>query len=185
MRASQADVLAMFGAPVANGGEQPADGFVGGGTIGVNYQTGRLVLGLEGDFSGSDVDGALNTTVVVPGFPATIALGLTAHMNWYGTARVRVGYSFDRLLVFATGGLAVAQVDGTYIATAPGVGTFTAAASNTHLGWTIGGGVEYALTDRWSAKLDGLYAQLDQRTYANVRFKGDFAVVRAGVNYRF
>jgi outer membrane immunogenic protein len=186
--ANRADVIAMFGAPVANGGEHPASGVVGGGTLGFNYQTGRVVLGVEGDFSASDVHGALNTSVAVPGLPGLVALRLTAHMNWYGTARVRVGYAFDRLLVYATGGLAVAQIDGTYQATVPpagGGGTFTSSASNTHLGWALGAGADYALSNRWSVKLDGLYAQLDSRRYNNVRFKGAFAVVRAGVNYRF
>jgi outer membrane immunogenic protein len=185
--ANQADVIAMFGAPVANGGAHPAEGVVGGGTVGFNYQTGRVVLGVEGDFSASDVHGALKTSVAVPGV-GPVALRLTAHMNWYGTARVRVGYAFDRVLVYATGGLAVAQIDGTYRATVPpgaGGGTFTSAASNTHVGWTLGGGIEYALSKQWSVKLDGLYAQLDTRRYNNVRFNGAFAVVRAGVNYRF
>jgi outer membrane immunogenic protein len=181
VKPNQGDVIGFFGGPAAATGAQPADGFVGGGTVSYNYQTGRWVVGLEGDFSGSTVNGAVNTTIVGVG----TAVRVTGHMDWFATARVRGGYTFGPWLVYATGGLAAAGVHGNYVGTAAGVGTFTAKASNTHLGWTLGAGVEYALSQHWSVKLEGLYAQLDERRYNAVRFSSEFAVVRAGVNYRF
>ncbi|MGO4571773.1 outer membrane protein [Microvirga sp. 2TAF3] len=93
--------------------------------------------------------------------------------DWFGTVRARAGVAFDRALVYATGGFAYGD-------------------ANT--GWTVGGGVEYAFTDNLTAKVEGLYVNLNR---GNDHFvvglpvgvagnkNNEFGVVRAGLNYKF
>ncbi|WP_262271604.1 outer membrane protein, partial [Microvirga yunnanensis] len=76
------------------------------------------------------------------------------------------GVAFDRALIYATGGFAFAD-DAT--------------------GWTVGGGLEYAFTNNLSAKVEGLYVNLDQdnNSIFNIDNDAEFGVVRAGLNFRF
>jgi outer membrane immunogenic protein len=150
-------------------------GGVAGGTAGYNAQFGSWVLGLEGDIDWSDVSGTSN----VPGCP-----GCAVKNNWLGTARGRVGYAFGTFLPYVTGGLAVGDVN----ATAPGF----AGQSSTQAGWAAGGGVEYALSRAWSAKVEYLRTDLGSfncgmncgaTTTDNVNFKEN--LVRGGINLRF
>jgi opacity protein-like surface antigen len=95
--------------------------------------------------------------------------------EWFTTTRVRLGYAMDRVLVYATGGLAVGggfdKSDVTTVATH--VGNLTVAngscwrsdkCTDARWGWVLGGGVEYAVTNSLSAKIEGLYADLGRRT---------------------
>jgi outer membrane immunogenic protein len=87
--------------------------------------------------------------------------------DWFGTVRARAGVAFDRALIYATGGFAFAD-DST--------------------GWTVGGGVEYAFTNNLSAKIEGLYVNLDgddDNFLPGFDNEVDFGVVRAGLNFRF
>ena len=86
-------------------------GFLFGGTLGANFQTGQLVLGLEGDFDWSSVTGSSSVAgCTAIGAPVGAACQ-TKSANWLSTARGRVGYAFDRILVFATGGLALTNLE--------------------------------------------------------------------------
>lgn len=92
-------------------------------------------------------------------------LGNNAFSNnndWFGTVRGRAGVAFDRALVYGTGGFAFADGGN---------------------GWTAGGGVEYAFTNNLSAKVEGLYVNVDRGGVLNT--KDEFGVVRAGLNFRF
>jgi outer membrane immunogenic protein len=110
--------------------------------------------------------GALITTATTTG---TFAQKLP----WFGTVRVRLGFEpADRVLFYATGGLAYGEVDSnssfSVTATSPaGTTTTTASASatNTEIGWTVGGGIEWAFWERWSAKVEYLY--IDFGTFSN------------------
>lgn len=148
-----------------------------GGTVGYNMQSGIWVWGLEADFDFSTVKGS-DTTV------GTIcAAGCEVKSKWFGTARGRIGYAFDRWLPYLTGGAAFGDVTGGL--------TGGATASKTQLGWTVGAGVEYAFLGPWSAKLEYLYADLGKFTCdaatcvvaTDVKYKEN--LVRAGLNYRF
>ncbi|WP_375163905.1 outer membrane protein [Phenylobacterium sp.] len=137
-------------------------GFVGGGQIGYNYQIGSFVVGLEGDIQYADF-GGVNYDFG--------PLGIYENDNddWFGTVRARAGVAFDRALIYATGGFA-----------------FT----DNRNGWTVGGGLEYAFTNNLSAKIEGLYVNLEEEdfTFAGTTFstgETDFGVVRAGLNFRF
>lgn len=140
-------------------------GFIGGATIGANWQWGSLVFGPEADimFSGLD-DGSASAS--------------KWELDWLGTVRGRVGAAWDRFLPYVTGGLAY------------GKGVLTTPAFKddvTHIGWTVGAGVEAAVTQTISAKIEYLYVDLGEKTYGppGTRAGFDGNLLRAGVNYRF
>jgi outer membrane immunogenic protein len=149
-----------------------------GGTAGYNWQLGRTVLGLEGDIDWSHMQGSTACpTVGVGGSCSTTE-------TWLSTVRGRVGYTFGGVLPYVTGGLAVGNIE----AAAPGL----PGGSNTNAGWTVGGGVEFALPGNWSAKAEYLHVDLGDVNCGtncggtpneNVSMHED--VIRAGVNYRF
>jgi outer membrane immunogenic protein len=162
--------------------------FVGGGQIGYNWQSGAWVYGLETDIqyvgSSGDVSWGQYTWWANRG---------GGDGGYFGTVRARVGYAFDRTLVYITGGLAYGGLNSN-----PLTGNTT---SNT--GWTIGGGVEYAFTNNWTVKLEGLYVDTGEgrrnRAFTNpaggvlpaglytatTNGGGNGGIVRVGVNYKF
>jgi outer membrane immunogenic protein len=146
-----------------------------GGTVGYNRQMGAIVLGLEGDIDASWIKG---TTA---GAPCTTSCETSN--SWLGTARGRVGYAFNRVLPYVTGGAAFGDIK----ATPAGFG----GVHDTNIGWTAGAGVEVTLAGRWSAKAEYLYADLGDTNCAAgrcaVSTNADFTtnIVRGGVNYHF
>lgn len=145
-----------------------SSGIVGGGQMGYNWQTGQMVLGIETDFQGSDIHGS--TTVCGPfgfaGFPGfALPAGIftaSEKIEWFGTVRGRLGWAaWDRALIYATGGLFYGQIVANSLFTAPNVVTgYSGSSSVTRAGWTVGGGFEYAFTNNWSGKIEGLYYDL-------------------------
>jgi outer membrane immunogenic protein len=165
-------------------------GAAGGGQAGFNWQSGALVLGAEGDFQWSNLKGSISAQCTV--CVATNA-SLEHDVDWFGTARARVGYAADGWLAYVTGGYAVGRVALKGTATGGGV-TASLTQNTTPSGWTIGGGTEIALAQHWSAKLEYLYVDLGTVTntvaIAGAPSLTDRAcvqmnVVRVGVNYRF
>ena len=154
-----------FGAFISD--PQPK-GFLVGGTLGYNLQTGVWVWGIEGDIAYS----AMKDDVGCGGGSCELK------MPWFATARGRIGYGgWGNLLPYITGGAAFANLK----ASAPG-GDETA----TRVGWTLGAGLEYALFSNWSVKIEYLYADfgtMDCTACGDVDYKAQF--VRAGLNYRF
>jgi outer membrane immunogenic protein len=174
--------------------EVDTDGWLAGGQIGCNYQTGSWVLGLEGEFSWADIDGFANDPFFASknGDPQTLA----AESQWLGSATGRIGYAFDRFLVYGKGG--AAWVDDRYDANL--FGFFAAAptaftAGETRFGWTLGAGIEYAFWDRWSVKVEYNHYEFGDRRVNLLDPVGGFIVptdieqridtVKLGVNYRF
>ncbi len=160
-------------------------GFLGGGQVGVNWQSGMWVFGVEGDFSWTDANGctAFNTGVLA---------GCT-NVNWYATVTGRVGVAFDRSLLYVKGGAAFVDEDH-FIQTNPGGVAVTSTTGNTRSGWTVGAGLEYAFWDNWSAKLEYNFMDFgsDNHTFtavtggtANFDVDQQVHVVKFGVNYRF
>jgi outer membrane immunogenic protein len=174
-------------------------GFIGGGQAGYNWQVSPMwVAGLEADISGLD---SKRTTVAFGTTDASRIITASEKMDWFGTVRGRFGITpTDRLLVYATGGLAYGQVN---LATAltrttgcVGNNCQQGSVSETKLGWTVGGGVEWALANNWSLKGEYLYYDLGSSSHlmtdpfhpstifaARADFKGSIA--RAGLNYHF
>jgi outer membrane immunogenic protein len=159
---------------VSNGGSN--GGFVGGGQVGYNYQMGMFVLGAETDIQYADLGHNNNNGLI-----------RDDNGNWFGTARVRAGVAFDRALIYATGGFAYGDIGrhGAYYDPVLGY----SGGSSTNTGWTVGGGVEYAFTNNLTAKVEGLYVNLDSGHNDVLGFgnthTGEFGVVRAGLNYKF
>ncbi|GJD48791.1 hypothetical protein OPKNFCMD_1517 [Methylobacterium crusticola] len=176
---------------VTTGGRDGA--FVGGGQVGYNYQLtpgSGLVVGVEADIQGTTFGrgrgGLVGTTAFYDVGPS---------LDWFGTVRGRLGYAFDRFLVYGTGGFAYGGGS-----RPPYAASFTGTLPDTfRTGWTAGGGVEYAITDSLSARVEALYVNLDRSGgttglvydtataayYGLGRSRTDFGVVRAGLNYRF
>ena len=160
----------------ATPGRFRASGWQAGGTAGYNYQFGHVVLGVESDIDWSNLKGS--TTCPITG------LTCQTQNNWLGTVRGRAGYAFDRFLPYVTGGLAVGDIN----ANIPGIGS----ASATNAGWAAGAGLEYAVSNNWSAKMEYLHVNLgsfDCGTACNptppVNVRLNENVLRAGINYKF
>lgn len=187
---------------VANGAsaKQP-HGIIGGGQIGFNYQIQSFVFGVEGDLSYTGLDAATNPAGLGTSCCAE-SLAFTSDVNshWLSTMRGRFGTAIDRLLVYATGGLAVAQRNynsGYAILSPDGPDFSIGSASRTAAGLAVGGGLEYALSKNWTLKGEYLYADLGPgRSFASNSsaipvnpsyHQGDLdeAVVRAAINYKF
>ena len=155
-------------APFASGSFNTSGGVVGG-TVGYNYQMGQAVFGLEGDVDWSNIRGS---SACGAGFSCE------TKNSWLATARGRIGYAFDRVMPYVTGGLAVGDIK----SSVSGLGSST----QTKAGWTLGGGVEAALAGPWTAKIEYLYADLGRgSSILGSDTKFNTSLVRAGVNYRF
>ena len=142
----------------SGGGGANADGFIGGGQAGCNWQTGTLVLGVEGDYDyfRSNPNFANNTNTLASGAAFTLGQSLTT--DFLATARPRIGIAADRNFAYVTGGVAFTHAAYTESYTDAAGGAGSAIAAKSLLGWTAGAGWEYALADHWTIKLEYLYA---------------------------
>jgi outer membrane immunogenic protein len=141
-----------FALPVTNS----ADGGVFGGHIGYNLQSGGIVYGVEADFEGSSIDKSF-----VIGSPFANTTG-KEELDWQGSLRGRLGYAImDRTLIYATVGWAFGHFSDRYD-TAGSI--FHQAVSSTRNGWTIGGGLEYAFSPRWSGTVEYRYTDWGTNT---------------------
>jgi outer membrane immunogenic protein len=149
-----------------------------GGTIGYNWQTGPWVLGLEGDLDWASVKGSTNVI-------GCVTANCSTENTWLGTVRGRVGYAFDRWMPYITGGVAFGGVDASQ-APFPG-------GSSTQVGWAAGAGLEFAVVNNVTAKVEYLHYDLGSFTCGlncgngvlndQVSFSAD--AIRGGVNIRF
>jgi outer membrane immunogenic protein len=180
-------------------------GAIGGVQAGYNWQgASNWLLGLEADWQDSSEKSGGSTIVpfAVPFFvTGTYAANYDARILWFGTVRGRVGYAWDRVLFYATGGLAYGEtkLDGAVTTNAvslggPVGGTTAFSQSNVNGGWTIGAGVEGAVARDWTWKAEYLHLDLGSQ---NVSFVGPLGnetgnvharfadnVIRVGINYR-
>lgn len=175
----------------AYGGQKP-DGWIGGGQAGFNYQfDNRLVLGIEADAS----FGSLKDDIAVAlGDPqdGLFELGYATEIKSFGTVRARAGYAFNRFLPYATGGLgwARAEMDFSNVISVAGVPVISNSASDkqTFTGWTLGVGLEYAVTDNITAKAEYLYTDLGSKDFdLGTPITADLTLqtVKFGLNYKF
>lgn len=181
-------------------------GFTGGGQIGYNWQMGALVFGLETDLqyrnrgNRSMADGVPTTGASLP-----YLYGVSSGSNstWFGTARGRVGFAVDRALFYATGGLAYGGhqngASAYYTNDGTNFATYNSNSNSSGVGYTVGGGVEYAITPNWTIKGEYLWVDLGKKsstlyttstgsipTYITTGGSADrFSVARVGVNYKF
>ena len=172
------------------GGNFDINGGLFGGQIGFNYQlhTSPLVLGVEADWDWADIKGS---HTYQPALPITVTNA--AKIKDLGTVRGRVGYAWDRVLLYGTGGWAWsrrATVD--FTCGGPCVPSF-ATDSHSLSGYAVGGGVEYGITQNLSMKAEYLYVHLRPTDYfvslgctvGTCSIGANINVVRLGLNWRF
>jgi len=178
-------------------------GWLGGLQAGYNFQAGRIVYGVETDFTWTGQKDSIflsgdtrPTSGNIPfnGEDFSYNETTSAKLKYMGTVRGRIGYAFDRFLPYVTGGFAWGRMsmDTSWllhqfnqVANLP----FAGSESHTHLGWALGAGFEYAFAEHWSAKVEYLFVDLGKETYfAGVQGGGSFGLqdhtVRFGINYR-
>lgn len=161
-----------------------ADGFMGGGQAGFNYQVNQFVFGVEGDISWANLTGGSNVLGALGAVPRTGIVN--TDVDWTATLTGRAGLAFDRWLVYGKGGVAWAHDRFSTNFYTPGTVDFT----DTRIGWTAGAGVEYAFAPQWSAKLEYNYMDFGRQS---VSFAPGFATdidqqihaLKFGVNYKF
>jgi len=189
-------------------GNANMNGVVGGGQFGYNWQLGNWLTGLESDIQAGGGNGAVNVCNVA-GCPAGSSQFIAKYsLNWFGTARARLGFlAAERLMLYATGGLAYGDFGGGSPNLAYSLGSLRA-------GWTVGAGAEAALGSNWSVKFEYLYMDLGNtgnisanqdtaylstakspistqttvtQTVYSYLFNSKFTenIVRVGVNYKF
>lgn len=178
-------------------------GALAGGQIGYNLQNGKWILGVEGMVDWANAHGAREC-------PNGFLFSCEMAQSMFSTVTARVGYAFwDRAFVYLKGGLAVARETASYkcntdnqvtvnvvLVGCPGNGD-----TRTRVGWTIGYGSEFALTQNWSVKSETSYFDLGTNRYSlpqtattpgsvsgapadvDVRSRGITSII--GVNYRF
>ena len=199
-------------ANIANvaGGARPGqvrldrEGFIGGGQAGYNWQlTPNWVVGLETDISYVDIREDTNVVTIPLNGIGTLNNTFRTRMEYFGTVRGRIGYAWDRTLVYATGGLAYADIENSVAffgpSTAGGLLQFAGKNRRTEAGYTVGAGIEHAFGSNWSVKAEYLYYDFRDETVNvavvpgdggggtgyNSRFENDGHIVRAGLNYKF
>ena len=192
-------------------------GFIGGGQAGYNFQSGAAVFGLEADFDGSSLSktysytstpfgAVVNGTALAPGLVGdTLSVNAKASLDWLGTVRARVGFVAtpdNRLLIYGTGGYAYGGGSSSFSVYDAKQGLYWSGnPGSTRSGWTIGAGVEYAITNNITIRGEYLYADLGDKTitttgnlaaltllpgtYATAKINYDASIFRAGVNYKF
>lgn len=163
------------------GGDTKPDGFAIGGYAGLNYQLGGspLVAGVEADVNYSDArDGRVSRA-----FTGAPNASIRNEFDWTGAVRGRLGYAFDRVMVYGAGGLAFADH------TVKARGAASGSDDTVAVGWTIGGGVEAAITDNVTARVEYRYSDYgtDKFSVANTRVKSDVTDSRVmlGLGYKF
>jgi outer membrane immunogenic protein len=171
-------------------------GALGGLQAGYNFQSARVVYGLEADISwtGQDATFASDGRSRVLTEDYVYNESLKAQLRYMGTVRGRLGYAFDQWLPYITGGFAWgrmnADLNWSLTQLFGPTATFSGSEAHTLVGWTVGAGFEYALAQQWSAKAEYLYVDLGKATYfSGVQGGGRFGlrdhIGRLGVNYRF
>ena len=172
-----------------------------GGTLGFNYQTGNFVFGVEGEL------GYIRSTGGAPDInsPGQDVASAARLGDWYGLIAGRLGYAWDRTLVYGKGGVVFVKEQAAVADTCVGAGTpaapcgpltILATGSNNEVAAVFGGGIEYAFANNWSAKLEYLYWALNDRflvtgvasngaTYSWEHAFSGLHTVKLGINYSF
>ena len=138
---------------------------LGGGQVGVNYEFyNGVVVGAEAMFDWRfNNNNTMTTTLPASGVPAGPA-SITVNNQWLTTATGKLGYAWDRVMVYAKAGGAWVGSSNPTIAV-DGFGTVNPSLSNSNWGWTVGAGAEYAFFGGWSARIEYDYIGLTNQTF--------------------
>ena len=184
-------------------------GFTGGGQFGVNWQWGAIVLGAETDFQYFRLSDSASGSRVYPCCaPAAFTVSSSLQTDWLWTLRPRLGFASNNWLFYVTGGLAVTNLRGNFnfddncsVGTCGGPSGHEAVVIDSlRAGWTVGGGVEAGLWQRWTLRAEYLYIDFGSESGRGVLNPAIFGsvnnpfthtidlkanVARLGLNYRF
>ena len=164
-----------FSGPLDN-----ADGWLAGGTVGFNHQVNDIVWGIEADVSWSSVNDDF----------VTADPEWHADLEWFATVRPRIGFAVDRFLPYVTGGLAIGGIN---LDATDNFAATSDSDNKTHFGWTIGAGVEFAVSENMTIKAEYDYVDFGREEY-DVTGTGfhavedmdlDIHMVRVGLNWSF
>jgi outer membrane immunogenic protein len=183
-------------------GDFHLSGALVGVTVGVSGQFGAFVLGVEGDFDWQRVSGTSGSTFCASIISSTAVAATAAGLNcktesdWLGTIRARFGYAWDRVLLYGTAGGAGANVQAG-LSGLPRQG-------RDQFGWTAGAGLEVAIADNWTVKVEYLFVDLAKAScnqncgydvaatatptpakIANTGVNFNENIIRAGLNFKF
>jgi outer membrane immunogenic protein len=183
-------------------------GFTGGVQAGYNLQFRNIVVGVEVDFNSLRLDNSADTV----GFSGTPVpwidnVHTSIKTDWLLTVRPRVGVAWNEFLLYATGGLAVTRLttfqsqSNILVTTLSSGYSESVSGSETKTGWTVGGGLEYAVSDHWTLKGEYLYTDFGSVNLTGTAgpptsfgfggqpfthtFDLHVSTVRAGINYKF
>ncbi|BCP53083.1 membrane protein [Kaistia sp. 32K] len=169
-----------------------AFGAFGGAQVGYNYQfSPNWVVGVEADIAAAGISAEHTAD-----FNYGVSTNQEAKVDWFGTLRGRIGYAWDNLLIYGTGGAAYGDVESSSSYTDNVLGfTDSNSFSDTRWGWTAGAGVEYGITKNITLKTEYLYVDLGSiHTNSLNGFQGivgdndadiKFHTVKLGLNYKF
>lgn len=154
-----------------NGPNFNADGFVGGVHLGYDHQFESFLIGIEGDLDYTD----FNDDTDIGG------LNMKVKSDWQGALVARAGLPFDNMLIYGLGGAAVANGELKFDGDSD---------TNTHWGWTVGGGFEYLFDEAWSGRLEVRYTDFGKEKYDvdfgdPVKVDWNQTVVTLGISRRF
>ncbi len=168
----------LWGEPVVTGvlqtDSEDFDGFAGGITGGYNHVFDQFLLGVEADIALSEADGTASYFT---------SEGVNVDLDWLSTIRGRLGFIHEDLLFFATGGLAMGGLEADVFGSSP------SNLDKTAVGYAVGGGAEWAISDRMTVKAEYLYIDLAgedlSATFIFDRVGLETSIVRFGVNWQF
>jgi outer membrane immunogenic protein len=170
-----ADYVEIIDGLTTTDGPYDIEGAFGGLYYGRNWQSGNFVFGLDGSISFASIEGERT------GGPDSFESEIDA----FSATRLRAGYSFGNILLFAAGGFSLAHVDADFDDSG------TVLSDDAWLkGFTVGAGVEAKLADNWSARIEYMYIDYGEEEFevagasADVDFE-DIHAVRAGIAYNF
>ncbi len=182
-------------------GSANASNFLGGGQAGCNWQTGTVVVGLEGDFDYfRNKTQFFNDTNALPVLGVPFVIGQSLTTDYLATVRPRIGIAADRNFAYITGGVAftTASYTESYVDGSAPPGTGIATGSKLLIGWTAGAGWEYALSEHWLIRFEYLLAAFPTTSALGaitepgvgtnaLHGSGDLViqVARAAVNFKF
>jgi outer membrane immunogenic protein len=150
-----------LGPAFAATGTTNLNGFVGGGQFGYNWQVSSWVWGFETDFQWTGQKGSSQFCLAIGCTPGSFVVNADYRLRWFGTVRGRGGILVNpRVLLYATGGFAYGNVQADFASGILGLPLGPGSVSNTRTGWTIGGGIEGALSNNWTVKAEYLYMDL-------------------------
>ncbi len=187
---------------ISQSGKFQMNGVFGGAQLGHNYRHGNYVFGYEADISASDIRTRGDDNALINLFGGGIQVGsVTSSVDWYGTARGRVGHLVaEDLMIYATGGLAFGEVTSSIGVEIGNSCCGSVSSSDVNVGYSVGGGVEAAASGNFSLKLEYLYVDLGsheifnedlpdigftRNVTASASSETAFHTFRVGVNWHF